>query len=136
MMPYENEQTMDEPRDARVGELLALLDPDRTDPGYWHRFQRWAVNSAAPELARRRRAAAVTVSDVMVSWWRALVPAAALAAALAAVTLAEQAPTEVAIATGTVEEFLTEGLNPAPLAAGLTLDGSPVDGVAFASETF
>lgn len=136
MTHHEDELTMDDVRDTRVGELLALLDPERDDPGYWHRFQLWAVNSAGPELARRRRAAAVTVGDVMVSWWRGLVPAAAVAAALALVALVEEAPREVAIAAGTVEELLTEGLEPAPLPAGLTIDGSPMDGVAFASETF
>lgn len=136
MAHYEDELTMDDARDVRVGELLALLDPERDDPGYWHRFHRWAVNSAGPELARRRRVAAASVADVVVSWWRGLVPAATVAAALALLMLVEEAPQEMVLATGTVEELLTEGLDPAPLPAGLTLDGSPIDGVAFASETF
>lgn len=138
MMNHEGEPTMDDVRDTRVGELLALLDPERDDPGYWHRFQLWAVNSAGPELARRRRAAAVTVGDVMVSWWRGLVPAAAVAAALALVALVDETPAEVVMVagSGTIEELLTDGLEPAPLPAGLTIDGSPMNGVAFASESF
>lgn len=136
MKPFDDEHAMDESRDPRMGELLALLDPKHEDPGYWQRFHRWAVNSAGPELARRRRAATVTVGDIMVSWWRTLVPTAGLAAALAAVALVQEAPREVAMVNGTVEELLTEGLDPEPLAAGLTMDGSPIDGMASESETF
>lgn len=136
-MPYQDEGPMDETRDTRIGELLALLDPEQADPGYWHRFHRWAVNSAGPELARRRRAAAATVGDVMVSWWRALVPATALAAALAGLLLVQEAPTEIAMVGGSIEELLNDGLvDPAPLPAGLSLDGSPLDGVASDSEAF
>jgi len=35
-------------------EMHATLDPERSDVGYWHRFYRWVLNAAAPELARPR----------------------------------------------------------------------------------
>src|SRR5688572_15584033 len=91
--------------------LLATLDPERIDPGYWPRFQRWVVNAAAPELARRRRAATATVSGVMFSWWRTLVPTAAVTAAVAGfVLLREQTPAQP-VAYMNVEEMVLEGID-------------------------
>ena len=69
--------------DAWVEGTLASLDPGRRDPRYWPEFQRAVMLSAGAELARRRRLAELTVSDVVFSWSRGLVPAAA-AASLAA----------------------------------------------------
>jgi hypothetical protein len=99
-----------EPIDDGIRALLATLDPERSDPGYWLRFQRWAVNSAAPELARRRRLAAATVSDVMMSWWRTLVPTAAVAALLAGFVLLRDQTPEAPIAYMNVDEQILEGV--------------------------
>ena len=73
---------MNEDIDVGIRSLLVTLDPERTDPGYWHRFHRWVVTSAVGELAKRRRREA-TVSEVIFSWWCTVVPSATVAAALA-----------------------------------------------------
>ena len=62
---------------------LAVLDPASHDPNYWFRFRSWVMSGAARELSRRRLVARLTVGDVLESWARALVPTAALVAALA-----------------------------------------------------
>ena len=69
--------------DRGIREVLTTLDPERMDPGYWHRFHRWVLNSAGAELVRRRRGADASVSEVMFSWWRTLVPTAVVVAILA-----------------------------------------------------
>ena len=66
--------------DAWVERTLTSLDPAAHEPRYWFEFHRGVMLSAGSELARRRRLAEVTVSDVVFSWSRALVPAAAVAA--------------------------------------------------------
>ena len=96
--------------DAQVRAMLLALDPERMDPGYWHRLHRWVVNSAGTELARRRRAASATVSEVVLSWWRTLVPTAAMAVALAAFMLFHEAPT-APVAYVDVDEMLMEGID-------------------------
>ena len=96
--------------DVRTRELLAALDPGAGDPGYWHRFHLWVVNSAGPELARRRRAAATSVSDVVFSWWRTLVPAALVTAVLAAALLRRESPEVPPVAYVDVDEILMEGI--------------------------
>jgi hypothetical protein len=63
------------------------------DPNYWLRFRWWVVSAAAAELARRRRQARLTVGDVVESWAGALVPTAALVAALAGMLLMKSEPT-------------------------------------------
>lgn len=73
-------------------EMLATLDPERSDAGYWHRFHRWVLKAAAPELARRRRQRPMTVSEMVFSWWRALVPIAMATAALAGAVLLSERP--------------------------------------------
>ncbi len=95
--------------DAGLHELLASLDPDLLDSGYWNRFHRWVVNSAAPELARRRQVVRVTVGEVMASWWRTLVPTAVMAAALAGMVLL-RASRPASLPVLGVEELLTAGL--------------------------
>ena len=46
--------------DAELSAALRALDPATDDATYWLRFRAWVVESAAPELARRRLAAGVT----------------------------------------------------------------------------
>ena len=64
---------------------LATLDPGLHDPGYWSRFRSLVMARADHELSRRRLAAEVGVSDFLQSWSRAVIRAAALAAAIAGV---------------------------------------------------
>jgi hypothetical protein len=104
-------ELMTEDVDLHVQALLATLDPDRTDPGYWHRLHRWVVNAAGPELARRRRAVDATVSEVVISWWRTLVPTAAMAAALSAFLLLRQDAPRQPVAYMDVDEMLLEGID-------------------------
>lgn len=104
---------MNEDIDAGIRSLLVSLDPERTDPGYWDRFHRWVVSSAVVELARRRRREA-TVSEVMFSWWRTVVPIAAVAAVLAGFFLARELdPPEPALRAPdmTMDELLREGMD-------------------------
>ena len=87
-----------------------MLDPERSDPGYWGRVHRWVVTAAAPELARRRRAAGANVSDVMLSWWRALVPAALATALLAVMMLLQERPEPAPVAYVDMSEILVVGV--------------------------
>ena len=73
--------------DPEIGAVLSELDPARRDSNYWLRFRWWVVSGAAAELARRRRAARLTVGDVLESWARTLVPTAALVVAVACMLL-------------------------------------------------
>ena len=101
---------MTERFDAPGQELLAALDPDRADPGYWYRFHRWVVAAAAPELARRRRAAGATVGDVILSWRRTLVPAALVTVLLAATMLLRGRPGPAPVTYVDMTEVLAEGV--------------------------
>jgi hypothetical protein len=65
--------------DPWIERTLTSLDPAAHEPRYWFEFQRGVMLSAGAELTRRRRLSEVTVSDVVFSWSRALVPAAAVA---------------------------------------------------------
>ena len=76
-------------RDARLTQALRALDPGSTDRGYWPRFHRTVMGAARDELARRRMLADATVSDIVASWARTVVPTALLAAAVAALLLME-----------------------------------------------
>ena len=87
-----------------------MLDPDRSDPGYWYRLPRWILTAAAPELARRRRAVGATVGDVMLSWWRALMPAALAMALLAALMLFRECRGSTPVAYVDMSEALVEGV--------------------------
>ena len=73
--------------DRELAQALRSLDPATQDPNYWFRFRGWVMTRAAPELARRRAMARLTIGDVMSSWARAVVPTAVLAAALAGMLL-------------------------------------------------
>jgi len=102
--------------DPVLGKALEVLDPGAGDPGYWYRFHRTVMTMATAELSRRRRATErgatdVTVSDVVMSWSRAVVPAAMLAAALAGFLLLrpmDSGPVPVGL-----EELLVEGFDEA-----------------------
>jgi len=74
-------------RDMVLAEVLEVLDPASQDPNYWFRFRGWVMTGAARELARRRLMAQLTVTDVLTSWGRTVVPTALLAAALAGIAL-------------------------------------------------
>ncbi len=86
---------------------LAILDPGLDDPGYWTRFRILVMARADAELSRRRRAAESGVTHFVQSWSRAVLPAAAIAAAIAGVLILRGQPTT---AWG-VEEALTVGLD-------------------------
>ena len=101
---------MNDRSDVPRQEFLAVLDPDRSDPGYWYRLHRWILTAAAPELARRRRAVGATVGDVMLSWWRALMPAALAMALLAALMLFREWRGSTPVAYVDMSEALVEGV--------------------------
>jgi hypothetical protein len=99
----------DESTDEQVGAWLSELDPGRESATYWMRFHRDTVNAASFELARRRREAQRTVTDVVSSWSRVVVSAAVVAAAAAGVFLA-QSSADVTEGPLGVEEVLLFGL--------------------------
>ena len=88
---------------------LGILDPGRRDSSYWGRFRFRVMTRAADELARRRRMAEVTVLELVQSWTRVMVPAAAVAAAVAALMLS-QGRSLGSAATDGPEEVLTQEL--------------------------
>jgi hypothetical protein len=120
--------------DPQIRALLATLDPERMDPGYWHRMHRWVVNSAGPELARRRRTASATVSEVVLSWWRTLVPTAAVAAALAAFLLYGKEAPQQPVAYMDMDEMLLEGVDGPVMPAFET--AGPEGGIVVVNEVF
>lgn len=82
--------------DPDLHAALTVMDPASRDPNYWLRFRWWVMSGASAELARRRRAVQLTVGDVLHSWARALLPTAALVAAVAGMLLlrAQDQPAE------------------------------------------
>ena len=124
---------MNDDLDADVSALLGTLDPERRDPGYWGRFHRWVVNSAVTELARRRRAAEATVTGVMLSWWRTLVPVAAAAAVLAGFLLLRR-QAEPQLPDMTMDELLREGVE-APVMPSFETD-DPAGGIVVVNEIY
>jgi len=120
-------------RDMELAGLLSALDPAQQDPNYWFRFRSWVVESAGPELARRRLMAELTVVDVMSSWARAVLPTAVLAAAFAGLLLVRGAgPAPAPIG---VEEMLVSDVEGETIPAALDARG-PGATVVFASEVF
>ncbi len=91
---------------ARKGRDMAFLDPGLDDPGYWFRFRSLVMARADDELSRRRLATDAGFTDFIQSWSRAVIPAAAIAAAIAGVLILRGQP---ATAWG-IEEALTVGL--------------------------
>lgn len=121
-------------RDMAVAELLGRLSPEVDDPSYWMRFKTRVMRGASGELARRRLMADVTVGDVLVSWARAVVPAAVLAAALAGVMLMHAHVTPVA-PPARVEELLVAGMESETIPATLSRTEAETQ-IAFATERF
>ena len=64
---------------------LAILDPGLGDPGYWSRFRSLVMARSDRELSRRRLTVEVEAPDFLQSWPRAVIRAAALAAAIAGI---------------------------------------------------
>ena len=119
--------------DEELAEALRLVDPASQDPNYWFRFRSWVVSNAAAELARRRLMHELTVADVMSSWARAVVPTAALAAALAGLLLVRGPDLPTPQSVG-VEELLVSEVEGETIPTALAPATSGP--VAFASETF
>jgi hypothetical protein len=112
--------------------LLEVLDPGHTDPGYWSRFHGRVMSVVSAELARRRLLEQeLTVSQVVQAWWRVLVPAAALAAALAGGLLFEGRAAMETAPLG-IEELLVAGLEGEPIPAVLISEEAPDEATMFA----
>lgn len=122
--------------DPKVVSALSGIDPASRDPGYWLRFHGSVLRRAAPELARRRLMADVSIVDVMAAWARTLVPVAALAAALAAITLFRGIPSGASdqAAVG-VEELLVAGFEDETIPVLLNTD-DPAAAVLMAAGRF
>jgi hypothetical protein len=121
-------------RDMELASALEVLDPAHEDPNYWMRFREWVVTNSAAELARRRLMAELTMSDVMSSWARTLLPTAALAAALAGLMLV-RAPDSDSQQIVSVEELLVSDVEGETIPA--TLGSDDVEpAVTFAAEIF
>jgi len=125
---HESDAAADLDRDPELAAALAVLDPARHDPNYWFRFGSWVLSGAARELSRRRLVARLTVGDVLESWARALVPTAALVAALAALLLFRSDPVGESLPIG-VEELLVSEIEGSTIPARIS-------NVTFAAEGF
>ena len=109
--------------DRGIHEMLTKLDPEQVDPGYWLRFHRWVLNSASAELARRQRRKDSSVSDVMFSWWRTLVPTAVVVAILAGFfLLRESTLPRPPVAHVSVDELILDGIEVPEMPAFETTD--------------
>ncbi len=75
--------------DIEPGLPLEAIDPAAGDPTYWDRFQNRVLRAAGPALELRRQAAEITMSGVLASWSRLVVPAALVAAAAAGLLLVQ-----------------------------------------------
>lgn len=106
--------------DPDIVDLLGVLDPGFDDMSYWRRFHLRVVSQAGVEL-RRRSLQHATIADVVESWTRALVPIAALVAAIAGVMLGQTRTIEFAGPVG-VEEVLIAELD-GPALPDLVRDG-------------
>ncbi len=118
-------------RDLGCEELLAVLDPEATRPGYWQGFQRRVMEAGRFELARRRRIADLTIAETVTSWARTVVPTACVAAAAAAIILLVVPTPPQGRAEVGIEELLSAGLEGEPVPAELDEDGG--SGLTFAS---
>ena len=121
-------------RDMQIASWLEAVDPASADPNYWLRFQSWVLKNAAPELARRRLMAQLTMGDVMSSWARTVIPTAVLAAALAGMLLFRGHPVPAPVPVG-VEELLVAEVEGATIPATLAT-AEAGSAIAFASEGF
>jgi len=105
---------------------LEALDPGAQEPEYWARFHEAVLRAASPELARRR-AMPLTISGVLLSWSRALVPAAAAAAAIAGVLLVPLADGDDSSLLFGVDDILREEAVRADLAPVFLASGASPD---------
>lgn len=126
-----SERTDELGRDVQLARALELLDPASGDATYWLRFRSWVVQSAGPELARRRLMGQLTVGDVLGSWARTIVPTAMVAAAVAGALLI-RAETLVAPQPIGVEELLLTEIEGVPIPVAL----SPENAIVSALENF
>lgn len=133
LFPDADSESPEEGSDEQVSAWLSELDPGRDSATYWMRFHRDTVAAASFELARRRREAQRTVTDVVSSWSRVVVSAAVVAAAAAGVFLA-QSGADVSEGPVGVEEVLLFGI-PGPASMEIHLPGDdPGSTVRFTSE--
>lgn len=112
---------------------LSDLDPERRERGYWRGFRARTLAMAGPELARRRELARLTVSDVVASWSRVVVPAALAAAVAGALMLGDGTTPAEPGEPAVVEELLDAGTEAAPVLVG---SGAPDDETILAAEPF
>jgi hypothetical protein len=108
--------------DIEAGVPLEALDPATRDPAYWESFHDAVLRAASSELARRR-AMPLTISGVLLSWSRTLVPAAAAAAAVAGILLVPLAEADDSLLFG-VEDILREEAVRADLAPVFLASGT------------
>ncbi len=92
-------------RDTVLENRLRVLDPMTDDPSYWLRFRERVMSQAVRGLAQRRVMASLTVSDVVASWARTIVPTAAIAAALAGILLLRAGSVDVAPVSAELSAF-------------------------------
>lgn len=85
---------------------LDALDPGFDDPAFWARFQSRVMKAAMPELARRKWSRELTVSQVVLSWSRMLVPMSAAAAVAAGFMLMQPDAAPVNPQLDAIEELL------------------------------
>ncbi len=113
---------------------LGELDPESRAPRYWDQFHDEVMQGAAPELARRR-ALPLTVSGLLHSWSRLLVPGAAVAAAVAGILIVPAAEVDENGVLYGVEDILREEAFQANLApVFLSSDPFAEDAFVFAVE--
>lgn len=104
------------------------LDPAWGNSGYWDRFQARTLALVEPELVRRRQTLErMTVSDVVLSWSRAVVPMAMVAAASAVMVLLAE-PGDPAGNPGVGAEAVSTAEAPVreDESLGEALDGGPI----------
>lgn len=127
-----NDSSMDSlDRDRSYEELLAVLDPSESRPGYWQGFHTRVMEAGRFEMARRRRLADLTIAGTVTSWARTVVPSACVAAAAAAVILLVVPTPPQGGADVGIEELLSAGLEGEPVPA--ELDEDAPSGLTFAS---
>ena len=124
-------------RDLQVTEALRSFDPGASESGYWFRFHQTVMSAARGELARRRMTAGVSVSELVVSWSRTVVPSAVLAAAVAAFVLLRTGaplPTDQADGPLALEDVLLAEVGAAWAVPDLAPE--PVVAIIFSSENY
>ena len=134
MIEFEHDIEQDDPGpDFELAEALAFLDPASSDPTYWLRFRAGVMGSAARELAQRRLLAQLTVTDVMRSWARAVVPTALATAILAGALLIRGGAASTVSPVG-LEELLVSEIDGETIP--VMLDAEEAEAVVFASAIF